>query len=155
MVRPNIYAAAFHYDDDDPAGFRAGMAKVGELAGGEALSVRVYELPPGQALCPYHYEYEEEWLVVIDGEVVLRDPSGEHPLDRGDVVRFAPGPDGAHQVINRSQATSRVLMFSSAREPAVAVYPDSDKIGVWPGDKADRVMLKRADGNVDYWEGET
>ena len=155
MVRPNIYAAAFHYDDDDPAGFRAGMAKVGELAGGEALSVRVYELPPGQALCPYHYEYEEEWLVVIDGEVVLRDPSGEHPLDRGDVVRFPPGPDGAHQVINRSQATSRVLMFSSAREPAVAVYPDSDKIGVWPGDKADRVMLKRADGNVDYWEGET
>jgi hypothetical protein len=46
-------------------------------------------------------------------------------------------------------------MFSSAREPAVAVYPDSDKIGVWPGRREDSVMLRRADGNVDYWEGES
>jgi hypothetical protein len=46
------------------------------------------------------------------------------------------------------------MMFSSAREPAVAVYPDSDKIGVWPGNSADEVMLRRADGGVDYWDGE-
>ena len=46
------------------------------------------------------------------------------------------------------------MMFSSAREPAVAVYPDSDKIGVWPGRDSDTVMVKRADGAVDYWEGE-
>ena len=45
-------------------------------------------------------------------------------------------------------------MFSSAREPAVAVYPDSDKIGVWPGNDDDRVMLRRADGNVEYYDGE-
>ncbi len=45
-------------------------------------------------------------------------------------------------------------MFSSAREPSVAVYPDSDKIGVWPGNEADKVMLHRADGNVDYYDGE-
>ena len=26
----------------------------------------LYELPPGQSICPYHYEYpEEEWLVVV------------------------------------------------------------------------------------------
>jgi uncharacterized cupin superfamily protein len=154
MVRPNIFSAAFQYDDEDPPGFRSGMAQVGKLAGGRALSVKLFELPPGQALCPYHYEYEEEWLVVIDGDVVLRDPSGEHLLAPGDVVRFPPGPDGAHQVVNRSETTARVLMFSSAREPAVAVYPDSDKIGVWPGHDADAVMLRRADGNVGYWEGE-
>ena len=45
-------------------------------------------------------------------------------------------------------------MFSSAREPAVAVYPDSDKIGVWPGNEDDRVMLHRRDGAVDYYDGE-
>ena len=45
-------------------------------------------------------------------------------------------------------------MFSSGREPAVAVYPDSDKIGVWTGNPDDKLMLKRADGQVDYWEGE-
>ncbi len=46
-------------------------------------------------------------------------------------------------------------MFSSAREPAVAVYPASDKVGVWPPNPDDRVMLHRADGAVDYWDGET
>ena len=46
-------------------------------------------------------------------------------------------------------------MFSSACEPAgVALNPDSDKIGVWPGNPDDEVMLRRADGNVAYWEGE-
>jgi hypothetical protein len=45
-------------------------------------------------------------------------------------------------------------MFSSAREPAVAVYPDSNKIGVWPGNEADKVMLHRRDGAVGYYEGE-
>ena len=47
------------------------------------------------------------------------------------------------------------MMFSSAREPAVAVYPDSDKIGVWPGEEHDVVMLRRSDGHVGYWDGES
>jgi hypothetical protein len=46
------------------------------------------------------------------------------------------------------------LMFSSAREPAVAVYPDSDKVGVWSGNPDDQLILRRADGNVDYYDGE-
>jgi uncharacterized cupin superfamily protein len=64
------------------------------------------------------------------------------------------GADGAHKVFNRGEQTARVLMLSSAREPAVAVYPDSDKIGVWPGDSGDELMLRRADGRVDYYDGE-
>ena len=45
-------------------------------------------------------------------------------------------------------------MFSSAATPAVAVYPDSDKIGVWPGSEQDVVMLRRADGHLNYYDGE-
>jgi hypothetical protein len=37
----------------------------------------------------------------------------------------------------------------------VAVYPDSDKIGVWPGAEQDHAMLFRRDGKVGYYEGET
>jgi hypothetical protein len=36
----------------------------------------------------------------------------------------------------------------------VAVYPDSDKIGVWTGRKEDQLMLRRSDGSVDYYDGE-
>jgi uncharacterized cupin superfamily protein len=154
MKRGNVFDGEYEYDESDPDGYRAAMARVGKTAGGDELAVKAFELPPGESLCPYHYEYVEEWLLVLDGSVVVRVPATEHELRRGDLVRFAPGADGAHKVFNRSAQTARVLMLSSAREPAVAVYPDSDKIGVWPGDSADELMLRRADGRVDYYDGE-
>ncbi len=154
MRRANIFSDECEFDESDPAGYRAAMARVGKAVGGQALAVKVFELPRGEALCPYHYEYEEEWLVVLDGSVVVRIPSGEETLERGEIVCFPPGPDGAHRVSNKSESSARIMMFSSAREPSVAVYPDSDKIGVWPGNPDDNVMLRRADGAVDYWDGE-
>ncbi len=154
MLRANVFSDGFEYDETDPAGFRAGVAAVGKKAGGRHLAIKSFELPPGESVCPYHYEYEEEWLLVLDGEVVVRTPEGEHELGRGDLVAFAPGPAGAHKASNRGEAVARIVMFSSAREPAVAVYPDSDKIGVWPGNEDDKVMLHRSDGAVDYYDGE-
>jgi uncharacterized cupin superfamily protein len=154
MSRANVFSAGCEFDEADPDGYRSGVAPVGQAAGGQALVVKVFELPSGQAVCPYHYEYEEEWLVVLDGAVTVRTPEHEHQLERGEILCFAPGPTGAHKVSHSGEATARVMMFSSAREPAVSVYPDSDKIGVWPGDSHDNVMLRRADGRVGYWDGE-
>jgi uncharacterized cupin superfamily protein len=158
MSRLNVYGAECRYDDE-PEGYRAGEAlvgdaKLGQAAGGRDLTVRVFELPPGESICPYHYEYEEEWLVVLDGSVTLRSPNGEERLERGALVCFPAGPDGAHKVSCAGDSLARVMMFSSAREPAVAVYPDSDKIGVWTPNRDDKVMVRRSDANIDYWEGE-
>ena len=127
---------------------------VAGTVGSESTAMYLYDLAPGQSSCPYHYEYEEEWLLVVSGAVVVRTPDGERTLKAGDLVCFPPGPAGAHKITNRGETMARIMMFSSAREPAVAVYPDSDKIGVWPGNAADQVMLRRADGGVDYWDGE-
>ena len=44
-------------------------------------------------------------------------------------------------------------MFSSSRGPAVSVYPDSDKIGVWPGDDGNDLVFKRGTA-VPWSEGE-
>ncbi len=149
-----MLTADCNYDGTDPDGYRSGGTDVSQAMGGDALAVKVYELPVGESVCPYHYEYEEEWLLVLGGTVVVRTPDHEEELTYGEMVCFPPGPAGAHKVTNRGEAFARLLMFSSAREPAVAVYPDSDKIGVWPGNPDDKVMLRRADGNVDYWDGE-
>jgi uncharacterized cupin superfamily protein len=154
MAIANVFDDEFEFDETDPDGFRAAMARVGKTAGGEELAVKAFTLPPGQSLCPYHYEYVEEWLLVLDGDVLLRSPAGEQQLGRGDLACFPAGPSGAHKVGSAGGQTARILMFSSAREPAVAVYPDSDKIGVWPGNDEDRVMLRRSDGHVDYYDGE-
>jgi uncharacterized cupin superfamily protein len=154
MRRANVFSAKCDYEETDPEGYGSGAARVGEAVGGAALAVKVYELPAGQSICPYHYEYEEEWLLVLEGDVEVRTPEGEETLTRGEIVCFPPGPQGAHKTTNRGETMARIAMFSSASEPAVAVYPDSDKIGVWPGNAADEVMLRRADGGVDYWDGE-
>jgi uncharacterized cupin superfamily protein len=154
MPRPNVLGDQFKYDEADPDGYRCGAAPVGSQAGGKAIIVKVYEIPPGQSICPYHYEFEEEWLIVLAGAVWLRTPDTEAQLSPGEVVCFPPRPEGAHKVTNRDQSTSRVMMFSSSREPAVAVYPDSDKVGVWPGHGESPLILRRADGQVDYYEGE-
>jgi uncharacterized cupin superfamily protein len=130
-----------------------GRLDVAQLVGSTALTMFVYDLDPGTSSCPYHYEYEEEWLLVVDGAVVLRAADGEHALQAGDLVRFPAGPDGAHKVMNRSDAPARTLMFSSSRVPAVSVYPDSDKIGVWSGNEPDELIFKRATA-VSWAEGE-
>jgi uncharacterized cupin superfamily protein len=154
MDRVNIASPEFHYDADDPEGFRAGMFRPGPDLGAEATGMSVYELPPGQAICPYHYEYaEEEWLLVLEGRPTLRRPSGSEQLEPWDVAFFTTGPDGAHGVRNDTDETVRVLMFSDIRTPAASVYPDSDKIGIWTGNKADNILVQRSSG-VDYYADE-
>jgi len=42
----------------------------------------LYDVPPGGGSSPYHYEYVEEWLLVVDGAVAVRTPDGELALER-------------------------------------------------------------------------
>jgi uncharacterized cupin superfamily protein len=155
MQRLNIAAPDFTYDAEDREGFRAGMARLGKLLGGpEATGMTVYELPPGQAVCPYHYEVgEEEWLLVLAGNPTLRTPEGSQTLSPWDVAFFPRGPEGAHGIRNETGEPARVLMFSNVVVPTATVYPDSDKVGIWTGDPETDVMVRR-DSAVDYYEGE-
>lgn len=155
MRRVNIADPDFAFDENDPEGFRAGMFRFGPQLGAEQTGTSVYELPPGQALCPYHYEHgEEEWLLVLSGRPSLRTPERTSELEPFDVVFFPRGPDGAHQVRNDSGEPARVLMWSTVVLPTVSVYPDSGKIGVWTAGKADDLLVERASA-VDYFHGET
>ena len=153
--RVNLADASFEYDDSDPEGFRSGMARFGPQMGAERTGASLYELPPGQALCPYHYEYgEEEWLLVLAGRPTLRHPEGTETARALGPVLLPRGPEGAHRVTNETEETVRVLMWSDVVHPAATVYPDSDKIGVWTGNREDDVMVRRSSG-VPYFDGET
>lgn len=157
MQRLNIASPQFEYDAEDPEGFRSGMARLGKLLGDDAKEsgASVYELPPGQAVCPYHYECgEEEWLLVLEGNPTLRHPQGSERLDPWDVVFFPKGPEGAHGIRNETEETARVLMFSTVVVPTATVYPDSDKVGIWTGDPEADVVVRR-ESKVDYFDGES
>ena len=132
MRRVNLHTADLNRDDE-PAGYEHAYLKLAPLIGGATMNGSYYELPPGQANCPYHYESDEEWLLVLEGRITVRHPNGEDELEAGDLVCFPGGPDGAHKLTNSGDGTARMLIVSTNNLPAVAVYPDSDKIGVWTG----------------------
>jgi uncharacterized cupin superfamily protein len=155
MRHLNISNPDFSFDPDDPEGFGAGMFRLGPLVGAEHTGTTIYELPPGQLLCPYHYEYgEEEWVLVLQGRPFLRTPEGTEQLEPLDIAFFPRGPEGAHQIGNRTDEPARVMMWSNAVLPTVSCYPDSDKVGVWTGDKSEDLMVERSSG-VDYYRGES
>ena len=159
---PNVFEPHFDpADDERRPGFVGRRARVGRQAGARNLGASVYELPPGQSLCPYHWQSaNEEMIVVIRGRPSIRTPEGWRDLDEGDLVPFPRGAEGAHQVANRGDSPARVLMLSEMNAPEVIVYPDSNKAGTLsraPGTPAvdDEIAAWfRFEDAVDYWEGE-
>jgi uncharacterized cupin superfamily protein len=153
MKRLNIFNVEFGHDDDDPEGYESGYVKLAPPIAAKTMAGTLYELLPGNSNCPYHYESDEEWLLVLEGTLTVRHPDGEDELGAGDLVCFPAGPEGAHKLTNRGEDVVKMLIVSTANMPAVAVYPDSDKIGVFTEGRRDNVMVRRS-SDVDYWDGE-
>jgi uncharacterized cupin superfamily protein len=134
-----------------PEGFRRSSAtRIGASLGAADTGLSIYELPPGQASSPYHYEDPvEEWLLVVSGTPTLRHPGGEQQLEPWDIVFFPPGPTGAHQVRNNGESTARIAMFSSTVAVGTVVYPDSDMIRIFStAGKADILVERTSALNV-------
>jgi uncharacterized cupin superfamily protein len=151
----NIHEPEFQYDDTDPEPYRAGMDRLGPKLGAERIGASIYELPPGQSICPYHYEYgEEEWLLVLTGTPAVRTPEGTSELRAGDVVCFGEGPESAHKITNTTGETLQVMMISTRNWPAASVYPDSDKIAIWPAKGSEDAVIVRRSDKREYYDGE-
>src|SRR5215475_9564653 len=128
-----------------PDGFRRASTRIGAQLGAARTGLSVYELPPEQAIGPYHFEDpDEEWLLVVSGTPTLRHPGGEQQLAPWDVVYFPPGPAGAHQVRNTTESPARVAMFSSASQAGAVVYPDRDRVWMWTEDGAVDIIVERS-----------
>ena len=72
------------------------------------------------------------------------------------MVPFLRGEQGAHQLVNRTEATVRFLAFSTNGEPDIVLYPDSGKLGAFerlPPGEGLRAMFRLSD-TVDYHDGE-
>ena len=127
----------------DEAGFRHVGTSVGPR---RRIGATVYGAEPGVPIWPYHYHHGvEEWLYVMAGAPVLREPAGEWVLTPGDLVCFPSGHLGAHTV----RGPGRFVILDAGRdaEPHVSVYPDSDKVGGPEG-----ILLRSS--AVGYWHGE-
>jgi len=145
LRRANLAAIACEPRPQLPEGFRRSSTRLGPVLGAERTGLSIYELPPGEAIGPYHFEDpNEELLLVVSGTPTLRHPGGEEQLEPWDLVFFPPGPEGAHLVRNKTDSTARVAMFSSTSAAGAVVYPDSDMIWTWTDDGAVDIVVERS-----------
>lgn len=135
--------------------------KLGKAAGGQQLGCSLYELPAGEESWPYHYHTaNEEAAYVLSGSGTIRLANGTHRLAAGDYVALPADETGGHKFINDGEEPLRYLMLSTMNDPEVAVYPDSEKLGVFvgapPGGRGEHSIhgYYPMDADVDYWEGE-
>jgi uncharacterized cupin superfamily protein len=130
----NLFSGETDEGPSEAPGYRCRAARVGSKIGGSRLGMSVYDLPPGEAIGPYHFEWtDEEWLIVLAGQVTSRGPGGEQTFEPGDVVCFPTGPDGAHQVRNTGDITARVAIVSTQNEFGIVEYPEQERVGIWAG----------------------
>jgi uncharacterized cupin superfamily protein len=112
--------------------FRSRVLPREKRALGDALAltkigVNLTTLFPGKESSMRHFHTrEDEFVFVLEGEVVLRTGAGEQVLTAGMCAGFPAGVADGHQLINRSAAPARYLEISN-RDPAdAAEYPDVD-----------------------------
>jgi uncharacterized cupin superfamily protein len=149
-------------DDEDgaAAGFSGVRGRRLKRQLGATLSAAVWELEPGGTQSPYHFHHGgEELLIVLRGTPTLRSPEGERELREGEVVHFPRGPEGAHQLRNRSAEPARYVIAAALPTPEIVEYPDSGKIASMARTETTAggplfTMNRLADA-VDYHDGES
>jgi uncharacterized cupin superfamily protein len=101
--------------------------KLHEHAGLADFGVNLTTLPPGAWTSHRHWHsQQDEFVWVVDGEVVLVEEAGETVLRTGDCAGFKAGVPNAHHLQNRSSADAVLLEIGSKRADDATEYPDVD-----------------------------
>lgn len=142
------------WDDPYPApeGWRSHYRSLGV----GNLGLGLYELLPGQTQCAYHFHHgNDEVLVVLGGQPTLRTPDGERELQPGDVAQFPTGPEGAHQLVNRSGEPARYVIAATHVSPEVVEHVDSGKVLAMAKTEGKPLWtIHRFDDSVEYLDRE-
>jgi len=102
--------------------------RLGDAAGLTQFGVNLLRLPPGVWSSQRHWHsHEDEFVFVIEGEVVLATDAGEETLRAGDCAGFKAGVADGHHLRNDSTHEAVVLEIGS-RKPGQddTTYPGID-----------------------------
>jgi uncharacterized cupin superfamily protein len=122
VIRRLVYPEPFYAET---AGYEG--QRVGEATGLTQFGVNRVVLAPGARTALRHWhEVEDEFVIVLSGEVVLREEDGETVLRAGDCAGFKAGMANGHAIENRTDQPA-VLFEIGSRSPEETVhYPDVD-----------------------------
>jgi uncharacterized cupin superfamily protein len=112
---------------DLPCAARA-RQRLGDAAGLTDFGVNLLRLPPGAWSSQRHWHSaEDEFVFIVEGEVVLVTDAGEELLRSGDCAGFKAGVKDGHHLQNRSDRDAILLEVGSRRVAEdVCEYSDID-----------------------------
>ena len=101
--------------------------RLGDFLGLQKIGINRTTLPPGKESSMRHWHTrEDEFVFVLEGEVVLRTDAGEQVLPAGSCAGFPAGVADGHQLINRSDRPAIYLEISNRDAEDTAYYSDAD-----------------------------
>jgi len=128
-VSGSRYPSPYH----EPCSKRTRHA-LGDAAGLTSFGVNLSRLAPGTWSSQRHWHSaEDEFIYVIEGEVILVTDSGEETLRAGDCAAFRSGDPDGHHLVNKSGQPARVLEVGTTNSQDRCTYPDIDMIADYRG----------------------
>lgn len=121
-----------------PEPFRAAVAgrarrRLGEALGLKGFGVNLTRLEPGaQSALRHWHTSEDEFVYVLEGELILQTDAGETVLTAGMCAGFRAGDPDGHCLINRSSQPATYLEVGNRVPGDEAHYSDAD---LWWRDK--------------------
>ena len=101
--------------------------RLGNAGGLSDFGVNLMRLPPGNWSSQRHWHsHEDEFVYVLEGEVVLIEDDGETVLRAGDCAAFPKDSGNGHHMINRSDATAVYLEVGSRSPVDLITCSDID-----------------------------
>lgn len=120
----STYPAPFH----EPCRGRE-RTRLGAAAGLTQFGVNRLRLPPGAWSSQRHWHLnQDEFVMVLAGEVVLVTDAGEEVLRAGDCAGFPAGDGDGHHLQNRSDGDAVVLEVGTSSLPDPVAYSDIDML---------------------------
>jgi uncharacterized cupin superfamily protein len=124
---PTVVGSRYPAPYDQPCAGRFRRC-LGDVAGLTQFGVNLMRLPPGCWSSQRHWHTgEDEFVFVVEGEVVLVTDSGEEILRPGDCAGFKAGDADGHHLQNRSERDAVVLEIGTRQpEQDEVFYSDAD-----------------------------
>lgn len=100
---------------------------VARASGITRFGVNLTVIPPGGWSSQRHWHSrEDEFIWILEGELILIGNDGEEILRAGDCAAFKAGDPDGHHLVNRSTLPARILEIGNSDPQDRCVYPDID-----------------------------
>ena len=122
--------------------------RLGNAAGLDQFGVNLTTLRPGAASALRHWhEKEDEFVYIVEGELVLIEDGGETVLKAGDAAAFKANSGDGHHLVNRTTREALFLEIGTRSKHERVEYPDVDLLVV-RDDRGMRYTHKNGDPYV-------